>query len=78
MQESYRNGVVLMNVSKLTQNVNIKPTDRKMKKAKVAAKKFGVLPKEMPIEKTVYIKTLSEMFERVKDSIQISVDNMTR
>lgn len=67
-----------MNVSKLTQNVNIKPTDRKIKKAKAAAKKLGVLPKEMPIEKTVYIKTLSEMFERVKDSIQISVDNMTR
>ena len=40
-----------MNVSKLTQNVNIKPTDRKIKKAKAAAKKFGVLPKEMPLEK---------------------------
>lgn len=67
-----------MNVSKLTQNVNIKPTDRKIKKAKAAAKKFGVLPKEMPLEKPINFKTLSDMFERVKDSIQIAVDNMTR
>ena len=65
-----------MNVSKLTQNVNIKPTDRKIKKA--TAKKFGVLPKEMPLEKPINFKTLSDMFERVKDSIQIAVDNMTR
>lgn len=67
-----------MNISKLTQNLNIRPTDRKIKKVKAAAKKMNLLPKEMPIENPINFKTLSEKFEEVKNSIQIAIDNMTR
>ncbi len=64
-----------MNVNKIT-GLNVKPTNKKMEKAKVAAEKTGILPKEMPLEKEVYILTPAEMFERIKDRIQISIDNM--
>ncbi len=64
-----------MNVNKIT-GLNVKPTNKKIEKAKVAAEKTGILPKEMPLEKEVYILTPAEMFERIKDKIQISIDNM--
>ena len=64
-----------MNVNKIT-GLNVKPTNKKIEKAKVAAEKTGILPKEMPLEKEVYILTPAEMFERIKDRIQISIDNM--
>ena len=64
-----------MKVSKIT-SLNVKPTNKKMEKAKVAAEKTGILPKEMPLEKEIYILSPAEMFERIKDRIQISIDNM--
>lgn len=64
-----------MNVNKIT-GLNVKPTNKKMEKAKVAAEKTGILPKEMPLEKEIYILSPAEMFERIKDRIQISIDNM--
>lgn len=64
-----------MNVNKVT-SLNVKPTNKKIEKAKIAAEKTGILPKEMPLEKEVYILSPAEMFERVKDRIQISIDNM--
>ena len=64
-----------MKVNKLT-SLNVKPTNKKIEKAKIATEKTGILPKEMPLEKEVYILSPAEMFERVKDKIQISIDNM--
>ncbi len=75
MQESNRNGVVLMKVSKIA-GINFRPTNKKMEKAKIAAEKSGILPKEMPIEKKIYIESQADTFERIKDSIQLSIDNM--
>ena len=63
-----------MNVKKIAGNINIKPKDRKMKKARHCAETIGVLPKEMPVEKKIYIQTNADMFEKVKDSIQIALD----
>lgn len=64
-----------MKVSKIA-GINFRPTNKKMEKAKIAAEKTGIFPKEMPLEKEVYILSPAEMFERVKDKIQISIDNM--
>ena len=36
----------------------------------------SVLPKEMPLEKKVYFVSQEEAFDRVKNAIQISIDNM--
>ena len=63
-----------MNIKKITSNITIRPTDRKMKKAKHFAEEAGILPKEMPVEKKIYIQTNADMFEKVKDSIQIALD----
>ncbi len=57
-------------------NISIKPTERKIKKAKHYAETTGVLPKEMPIEKKVYLETNADTFERIKDKIQIAIDNL--
>lgn len=38
----------------------------------------SVLPKEMSLEKKIYITTQADLFERVKDKIQISLDNHIR
>ena len=38
------------------------------------AKKFdSILPKELPLEKDIYITTQRELFERVKDTIQVTI-----
>ena len=47
MQESNRNGVVLMKVNKIA-GINLKPTNKKIEKAKIAEENVGILPKEMP------------------------------
>lgn len=57
-------------------NLNIRPTDRKIKKAKAAIN--SILPKEMPLEKPIKYLSQADSFERIKDSIQISIDKMTR
>lgn len=64
-----------MNVSRIA-NLNIRPTDRKMRKAKEFVD--GILPKEMPIEKKVNYVSQADSFQRIKDSIQVSIDKVTR
>ena len=65
-----------MNVKKVISNLNVRPTDRKMKKAKAVVD--NVLPKEMPLEKEIRFVSQADSFERIKDSIKISIDKMTR
>ena len=64
-----------MNVQKIA-NLNIRPTDKKMRKAKELVD--NILPKELPLEKNFRYVSEADRFERIKDSIQISIDNMTR
>ena len=64
-----------MNVQKIA-NLNIRPTDRKMRKAKELAD--NIFPKELPLEKKIRFVSEADRFERIKDSIQISIDKMTR
>ena len=64
-----------MNVQKIA-NLNIRPTDRKMRKAKEFID--GILPKEMPIDKKINYVSQADSFQRIKDSIQVSIDKMTR
>ena len=50
-----------------------------MKQAKHAIESTGSgLPKEMPIEREVYILTPAEVMAQIKNKIQISIDNMKR
>lgn len=65
-----------MNVRSISSKITIKPTNKKMEKAKKAIDNIASLPKEEPLEKKVYIQSLSESFERIKDCIQISIENM--
>ena len=64
-----------MNVSRIA-NLNIRPTDRKMRKAKELAD--NIFPKELPLEKKIRFVSDADRFERIKDSIEISIDNLTR
>ena len=64
-----------MNVQKI-ENLNIRPTDRKMRKAKELAD--NIFPKELPLEKKIRFVSEADRFERIKDSIEISIDNLTR
>ena len=75
MQESNRNGVVLMKVNKIA-GINLKPTNKKIEKAKIAAENVGILTKEIPLEKKIYIVSQGDVIERIKNSIQIAIDNM--
>ena len=63
-----------MNINKIGEKITVRPTERKIKKTKQFLNKTGVLPKEMNIEKKIYLEPESNMFERVKDSIQIALD----
>ena len=64
-----------MKVNKIA-GINVKPTNKKIEKAKIAADKLGILPKEMPLEKKIYLESPADSFEKIKDEIQISIDNM--
>ena len=64
-----------MNVPRIA-NLNIRPTDRKMRKAKELAD--NIFPKELPLEKKIRFVSEVDRFERIKDSIEISIDNLTR
>lgn len=64
-----------MNVQKIA-NLNIRPTDRKMRKAKELAD--NIFPKELPLEKKIRFVSDADRFERIKDSIEISINNLTR
>ena len=67
-----------MNVQKINANIRIKPTEKKIKKTEKVIEniKGGILPKELPIEKEVNLLTEADIFQRIKDKIQIAVDNM--
>ena len=65
-----------MNVQKITSKITVKPTNKKMKEAEKTLNNTGILPKEMPVEKKIYIQSMSDKFERIKESIQVSIDNM--
>ena len=49
-----------------------------LSKAKQMAEHSGILPKEMPIEKRIYLEPNSDSFERIKDRIQVSIDSMKK
>lgn len=60
-------------------NINIRPSDRKMKRAKMAMENLGgALPKEMPVEKNVHFVSAAETMERIKDKILVTIDNMKK
>lgn len=62
-------------------NIHITPTEKKIKRVKTFMEdisSFSGLPKEMPVEKNIYIRTASETFEQIKDSIQIAVEKITK
>ncbi len=65
-----------MKVEKILNKVTIRPTNKKMREAKQAINTVSGLPKEMPVEKKFYIQPMSEKFARIKDSIQMKIDNM--
>ena len=64
-----------MNVQKIA-NLNIRPTDRKLRKAKELAD--NIFPKELPLEKKIRFVSDADRVERIKDSIEISINNLTR
>ncbi len=60
-------------------NITIRPSNRKMKRAKMAMENLGgALPKEMPVEKKVYFVSAAETMERIKDKIQVTIDNIKK
>ncbi len=65
-----------MNVKKISSNITIRPTNKKMQEAKRTARDLTEWAYEEPIEKKVYIVPMSELFERVKDRISITIENM--
>lgn len=66
-----------MKVAKIADRfASVRPTERKIKKAKMEIEKSGILPKELPLEKKVYFETAAEAFERIKDGIQIAIQNI--
>ena len=73
-----------MNINSINASINfgknprIRVSKRKIEKTEMAVDKTisSVLPKEMPLEKKVYFVSQEEAFNRVKNAIQISIDNM--
>lgn len=60
-----------MNVPKIA-NLNIRPTDRKMRKAKEFVE--SILPKETSVK----IKSQADSFQKMKNSISISIEKIIR
>ena len=65
-----------MNIKKILNKVTVRPTNKKMREAKQTLNNTGILPKEMPVEKKIYLQSMSDKFERIKDGIQVSIDKM--
>ena len=73
-----------MNINSINASMNfgknprIRVSKRKIEKTEMAINKTisSVLLKEMPLEKKVYFVSQEEAFNRVKNAIQISIDNM--
>ena len=69
----------ILNIS--AKNIKIKPTEKKIKKSEKALSKISsnILPKEVPGEKKYNNKIeYQDIFQSIKDSIQISIDKMKR
>lgn len=62
-------------------SIKIKPTERKIKKSEEVISQIGsnVLPKEMPVDRK-YSNNIDyqDIFQSIKDKIQVSIDNMKR
>ena len=58
----------------------VKPTKNKVEKTKkvINSVSQSVLPKELPVEKKIYFGTKADAFEKIKEQIQISIDNMKK
>lgn len=69
-------GYFKMKVEKILNKVTVRPTNKKMREAKQTLNNTGILPKEMPVEKKIYLQFMSDKFERIKDGIQVSIDKM--
>lgn len=69
-------GYFKMKVKKILNKVTVRPTNKKMREAKQTLNNTGILPKEMPVEKKIYLQFMSDKFERIKDGIQVSIDKM--
>lgn len=69
----------ILNVS--AKNIKVKPTERKIKKSEEVLSQVGdsILPKEIPVEKK-YDNNIEyqDIFQAIKDKIQVSIDNMKR
>ena len=76
MQKSNRNGVVLMNVERLTGRITLRPSERKMKRAKYVAE--HVLPKIISENKNAKPISLSDKMVQLGKSIRASFDNITK
>ncbi|MBR6126146.1 hypothetical protein IKQ21_00510 [bacterium] len=59
-------------------DIRITPTEKKLRRAASFAQAVSesLLPKEMPIEHDVYIKTPADEFAQVKNTIQLAVENI--
>ena len=58
--------------------IRITPTEKKLKRAAAFAQavKDSVLPKEMPVERDIYIKTEEDAFAQIKNSIQLAIEHI--
>lgn len=69
----------ILNIS--AKNIKIKPTEKKIKKSEKVLSQVSnnILPKEVPVEKKYNNKIeYQDIFQSIKDSIQISIDKMKR
>ena len=59
-------------------DIRITPTEKKMKRAAAFAQavKDSVLPKEMPVEHNIYIKTPADELTQIKNRIQLTVEHI--
>ena len=59
-------------------DIRIKPTEKKLKRAAAFAQSVSesILPKEMPIERDICIKTEAETFSQIKNRIIIAIENI--
>ena len=66
------------NISQLTFGNKMKKISNTIPKKDISNINISALPKEMPLEKKFYLVTPLYEFEKIKDKIQISIDNMKK
>ena len=67
-----------MNIKKIAPVLNVKYGDAKINQIAKSSLAPSGLPRELPFEKDIFIRTDADAFESVKNKIQISIDNMQR